>query len=307
MHTTKNTFSRWAIMFGVLPGILMFVILNLGPSLATSILSFTDITGLPNMPWRFIGLQNYKEFFLLQNYRDTFDSLKRTIIFSSSVTFFQNAVALFVAIILNSKFIRGRNFYRAVIFFPVILGSMVTALIWKLMLNPMDGPVANIFSLVGASSNFFSDRSVSFSLVIFCQCWMNMGYSLVIFLSGLQGIPTELYEAGTIDGTSSAQAFRYITIPMIWSTITINVLLALIGSLSTFQIILFTTGGNFDTDTLAMRIYNVAFGMGGSNVSGAGGALRQGYASAQSMVLFVIVLLVTLAAQTVMNRKEKNI
>jgi ABC-type sugar transport system permease subunit len=305
MVTSKTSWKKGAIIGGILPATFLFLFMGLGPSVATFLLSFTDISGLPNIPFKFVGLANYKEFFFLQNYRDTLDALKRTILFALLVTFLQNGAGLLVAIALNNRLIRGRNFFRAVIFLPVVLGVMVTALCWNLFFG-IDGPASIILKLLGSSSAFFADRSIAFYLVIFCQCWMAMGTSMVIFLAGLQGIPKELYEAGDIDGANSWQTFSYITLPLLWSTISVNVLLAIIGSLSTFQMILFTTGGDFDTSTLAMRIFNSAFGVG-RNVGGSTGVLRQGYAAAQSMVLFVFVLAATLLSQHFMSRKERDI
>ena len=137
-----------------------------------------------------------------------------------------------------------------------------------------------------------------------------MGYSMVIFLAGLQGIPSELYEASKIDGASPSQQFIYVTLPLLWPTVTVNVLLAVIGSLSVYQMILLTTGGGFDTSNLAMRVFRTAFNIG-QDITGVAGAssstMRQGYAAAQSMVLFGIILIVTLVTQYLMNKKEKEI
>ena len=303
MHSTNTTFKKWAIYCGVLPGILLYLILGVGPSLASFVFSFTDMSGLPGAAWKFIGLDNYKEYFFVQNYRDYIDVIKRTLIYAGVTTVVQNAIALFVAVLLNSKLVKGRSFFRAVIFMPVVLGVMVTSLSWTLVFNP-EGPIAKILAIFGKTSNFFGDQKYAFWLIIFVQIWMYMGYSMVIFLAGLQSIPADLYEAGEIDGTNSWQAFKNITLPLLWPSLTVNILMSIIGALSSFQIILLTTGGNFNTSTLGMNIYAQAYGIGKqATVLG----LRQGYASAMSMILFTIILVFVLVFQYIMKKREIEI
>lgn len=301
LQAERTTFSKKAIYLGIFPAVFFYLTINFGPSLATFVLSFTNITGTPGLPWEFIGLRNYREFFIEQNTRDTILVFRNTVIFSLAVTLIQNAVALPIAVTLNNKGLVGRNVYRAIIFLPVVLGVFVTAYTWRLMFNPLDGPIANFISIFGWQSNFFNDPRIALWLVIFCQIWMAMGYSMVINLAGLQAIPNELYEAGLIDGTSGTQAFRYITMPMLWPTVSVNILLAIIGSLQSFQIILFTTGaGNFHTRTLVMHVYANAFNLGGGMGSG---SMRQGYAAAVAMILFLFILTVTIISQRFISRK----
>lgn len=301
MKTKRLTFKKSSLVLGVIPAILLYFVMGIGPSFATFIFSFTNVSGLKGAAWDWIGLDNYKEYFLTQNYRDYFDVIKRTLLYAGVTTIVQNIIALFVALLLNSKQIRGRNLYRAIIFMPVVLGVMVTAISWTLFFNSVDGPAASILRIFGTSNNFFGDQKYAFWLCIAAQIWMYMGYSMVIFLAGLQTIPQELYEAGRIDGSSTLQAFRYITFPLIWSSITVNVLMSIIGALSSFQIILLTTGGNFNTTTLAMTAYAQAFGLGKiATIAG----LRQGYASAINMILFAIILVFVIFFQYILKKRE---
>lgn len=300
-HHKITTFSRRSIILGVAPAILLYLILGVGPSLATFFFSFTDISGLKGAPWHWVGLANYKEYFVTQNYRDYIDVIKRTLIYALATTVIQNVIALFVALLLNAREIKGRNFYRAVIFMPVVLGVMVTAISWTLFFNSVDGPAAAFLALFGKYNNFFGDQKLAFVLCIAAQIWMYMGYSMVIFLAGLQTIPQELYEAAKIDGSNTASEFRYVTFPLLWPSITVNGLMSIIGSLSSFQIILLTTGGNFNTTTLSMTAYANAFGLGKiASITG----LRQGYAAAINMVLFTIILVFVLIFQGYMKKKE---
>lgn len=301
MRSKGMIFKRSSIIFGIAPAIILYLIMGVGPSLATLVFSFTDVSGLKGAEWHWIGLDNYKEYFLLQNYRDYIDVIKRTLIYAVATTVIQNGIALFVALLLNSKLIKGRNLFRAVIFMPVVLGVMVTSISWSLFFNSVDGSAASFLRLFGISCNFFGDQRYAFVLCIAAQIWMYMGYSMVIFLAGLQTIPQELYEAGKIDGTNTINEFSYITFPLLWPSLTVNVLMSIIGALSSFQIILLTTGGNFNTSTLAMNAYAYAFGLGKmSTIAG----LRQGYAAAINMILFVIILVFVLLFQYMMKKRE---
>ena len=124
---------------------------------------------------------------------------------------------------------------------------------------------------------------------------------MVIFLAALQNIPADLYEAAYIDGANEWQVFWRITLPLIWSSVTVNTLLAIIGSLQSYELIMTITRGQFNTATLGMMVFATAFGGNGASASG---GMRQGYAAAESMVLFVGVLVVTVISQAVMKRME---
>lgn len=303
MQITRTTFPKWALILGILPAVLLQLMMGLGPSIATFVLSFTDITGVTGVPWKFIGLANYREFFVQQSSRDLMQVLRNTFIFCAAVTIIQNVIALAIAIALNSKAIIGRGLFRAVVFMPVVLGVLVTSLVWKLVLNPMDGPVSQFIALFGLQSGFFTASNSALGSVIFTQVWMAMGYSMVINLAGLQSIPNDLYEAGEIDGTTSWEQFRYITLPLLWPTINVNIMLAIIGSLQSFQVILLTTGGrNMATQTLSARVVFYAFNI---NAGSGAGAMRQGYGATWAMVLFVFILSATLIYQRSMKRREE--
>ncbi len=302
---TKSYWNRRIIIAGMMPAIIAYLVLNIYPSFMTAIYSFTDISGVQGAGYKFIGLQNYIEFFVLQNYRDSMDAMKRTLLFAVAVTLIQNFFAILIAVLLNKKRLKGRNFFRAIVFLPSVLGVTVCCYAWSLFFT-MDGPASVLLSRLGGFSSFLGDRAVAFPLVIFIQIWMSVGYAMVIYIAGLQSIPLELYEAAQIDGAGGIKTFFRITFPLLWPTVTVNVLLSVIGSLSSVQTILLTTGGANDTSTLATRIFRAAFGIGSENLNVTGaGTLRQGYASALSMILFVIILFVTILTQTYLNRRDK--
>lgn len=296
--SNKCNWNKKVMICCMLPPVVLYLGLSVLPSLMTFLFSFTNITRLvPN--WEFIGLENYRKLLFQQNYRDLLPIVFRTLKFAIIVTFVQNIIALLLAVLLNSKLLKGRNFYRAVVFLPYVLGVSVCCYSWVLMMG-MDGPVMTLLNKIGIESALLGSKQDAFACVMFIQIWMNVGYSMVLDIAGLQAIPTELYEAATVDGANGLQRFFKVTIPLLWGTLSINVLLSIVGSLGTVQTILLTTGGNHNTETLGMAIYRAAFGVGGVVT---GSAVTQGYAAAQSMVLFVITTIFAILTFVIMRKR----
>ncbi|MFC5467344.1 carbohydrate ABC transporter permease [Cohnella suwonensis] len=275
--------------------LLLYVVFGFGPSVATIFFSFTNATGLPGVDWDFIGWHNYEKFFFSSDRQERIRSMGNTVYFAVAVVLIQNAIGLGMAILLNRK-LKGDAFYRATFFLPVVLGVTVSGLVWRMMTNPLGGPMKELYSWFGAKSTFFSSYDSAFEWIIFIQIWMYMGYSMTIFLAGLQSIPKDLYEAGYIDGTSRWQSFRHITFPMIAPAFTVNMMLSIIGALQTFDIIYVLTNGNFNTRTLAFDVYRDA--IANNRVA------DFGLASAGAMIQFVFVLLVSVVAMIYLRRRE---
>lgn len=296
--------ARWTPYLLLLPGLLIYFAIALGPSLATSIYSFTDATGLKGAPINWVGLDNYREFLLLgQAAKDNFAVLGRTLIFSFFVSIVQFTLGLIVAMILNQK-LWGRNIVRTLIFMPVILGAVIQGLIWTLFLYPLGGPATLFFQFFGAKLQFFGGSPAeAFFWVMIVQIWANLGITMIIFLSGLQTIPSEYYEAASIDGASSWQVFRNITWPLLTPSVNTNLLLNIIGSLQAWQLFLVLIGYRSGTQVLGYLIYATGFGAAGSMTQ----SFRQGYAAAASIVLFILVLIIGMTVQTYLRRREERI
>ena len=295
--------GRSVAWLSVLPGAALFTIFALLPAVTVLPLSLTNITGVPNVPWKFIGFANYIQFFSGGQASDDLASVRRTIVFCLVVTIVQIAIALGVAVLLNSR-LRGRSFYRAVVFLPAMLGVTVIGLIWSLFFNPLGGPAASALHVLGGSSAFFGDPNISFWLVIFVQMWTGMGYAVVIFLAGLQTIPAELLEAAIVDGAGPWARFRHVTFRLLAPSVTANVIIAIIGSLQSYQLIYVLTGGAFGTKVLAMQVLQDGFG-GGSGSSQQ--TLQQGLASAASMIQFVLIAVIALVALYLLRRREVDL
>lgn len=289
----------------LIPGVFIYLLIALGPSIATSVYSFTDATGIKGAPVHWIGLANYKEFlFMGQASVDNYAALGRTLIFCLAVTTIQFGLGLLVAILVNQK-LRGTNFFRTLFFMPVILGVVIQGLIWSLFLYPLGGPVAKILEFLGTSSEFFGGQpSEAFAWVIVVQIWANLGTTMIIFISGLQTIPEELFEAAKIDGASSFQVFRNVTWPLLTPSVNTNLLLNIIGSLQAWQLFLVLLGYRNGTQVLGYLIYATGFGQTSGSVTS---SFRQGYAAAASIVLFFLVLILGMSTQTLLTRREKGI
>jgi raffinose/stachyose/melibiose transport system permease protein len=289
------------ISFGV--GALVIGIFALLPAVGVLGISFTDIRGLPYLPVHWIGIDNYVTFFSAAHLDYNINAIKNTLVYAVFSTVIQIVLALAIAVLLNQK-LHGRNFYRAVVFLPTVLGVTVIGLIWTLIFNPGAGPAATIWSWFHANPAFFGDQHMVLGLVIFVQIWSTLGVSVVIFLAGLQAIPADIYESAAIDGATGWQRMRLLTVPMLAPSITATVLLGIVSSLQSYQLTYVLTGAsNPATQLLSLAIY--AQGFGGNATSGT--SASQGYAAAISMVQFVIVGVISLAVLYYLRKREARL
>ena len=297
--------ARLAPYLLLLPGFLFYLVIMLGPSVATSVYSFTDATGIRGAPVNWVGLDNYKEFLMMgQASLDNYDALLRTLIFCIGVTTIQFTLGLIMALVVNQK-LRGVNFFRTLYFMPVILGAVIQGLIWSLFLYPLGGPMSQIFGALGIQSEFLGGQPPeAFAWVMAVQIWANMGITMMIFIAGLQTIPEELYEAAKIDGASAWSVFRNVTWPLLTPSVNTNLILNIIGSLQAWQLFLVLIGYRNGTQVLGYLIFAQGFGQTSGSVTS---AFRQGYAAAASIVLFVLVLIIGMSVQYILQRREKRV
>jgi raffinose/stachyose/melibiose transport system permease protein len=202
-----------------------------------------------------------------------------------------------IAWLLNAQ-LRGQIAVRSIVFLPVVLGATVNGLTWYVMFNPLGGVVTMALQqLLGIRTNMLGTPSTALWAVIWVQIWANLGFSMMVFLAGMQAIPFEIYEAGKLDGTSPWAAFRHLTIPLLAPSITINVLLAIIGTITGFELIFVLTQGGpaLATQTLGIWVFNQAF---------FSGTRLPGFASAIAMVQFAIVFAIAMVMQYYLRRRE---
>ncbi len=279
----------------IAPALAVFFLLEIVPAFATSIFSLTDYTGLPFAPINFVGLDNYTGLFAAQQ-SFLLRALGVTAIFSIVVTVMQNGLAVLIAWLLNSK-LRGQIGVRSLVFLPVVLGATVNGLTWYVMFHPLSGPITLVLREFGIRANLLGSPATALWAVIWVQIWANLGFSMMVFLAGMQNIPSEIYEAGKIDGTGPWSAFRHLTIPLLAPSITINVLLAVIGTITGFELIFVLTDGGpaLASQTLGMWVFNTAF---------FNGSRLPGFASAIAMVQFALVFVIAMIMQSYLRRRE---
>ncbi len=283
----------WPIVV-TLPALLLFGVFVLLPALGNFYFSFTDFNGNIHVPHRWVGLQNYMQA-LSSDFRNIGEAVQNTFIFSILVTLGQNALAVLLAVLVNIK-LRGRNIYRSVLFIPSVLGVVVIGLIWTLMFDPFSGPVHALLQSMGFDSPLLGSPNAALYLVVFVMIWSYAGYSMIIYLAGLQNIPEELYEASRIDGSSDWQNFRHITLPLLQPAITLNVLLSIIGTLGAYDIIVVLTNGGpgMASTTLGLYIFKNLYLPG----------LSKGYLAALSILQFALILFVVVIVQYYLRRRE---
>lgn len=268
----------------IAPWIIGFVAFIMGPMVASFGLSFFET----NMfSWKYVGLDNYSTLFSLDTTRSLFwKSLYNTayyVLFSIPLTI---GAGFFIALLLNQP-IRGRSAYRVIYYLPAIIPGIAASMVWLYLFQPEFGVINWLLGLVGIEGVrwLFDTRTAKLVFVIM-SVW-GAGGNMLIFLAGLQGIPTELYEAAKIDGAVAWRRLRHITLPMMSPTIFFVVITNIIFSFQIFTNVYVMTGsaGGPANSTMmyVLHLYLVAFRQ-----------YRLGYASALAWVLFVILLLMTL-------------
>jgi multiple sugar transport system permease protein len=272
----------------LLPWIVGFLWFTLGPVLGSLGLSLTDYSGA--VAPAFIGLGNYRQMFL--NDPLFWQSLKVTTIFSVLSVPLGLVLSLAIALLLNQR-VRFLSIWRTIYYLPALVTGAALALLWQYMFNEQFGLFNAVLNLVHLPSVpwLSSEFWVIPSLVI-ASLW-GVGGGMLIFLGGLQGIPTELYEAAMIDGANAWRKFWHVTIPMLSPTIFYNLIFGIIASFQVFVLVFLLTGGaasggnpggpNYASYVFSIFIYQTAFQFG-----------RLGYAAALGWVLFALILALTL-------------
>jgi raffinose/stachyose/melibiose transport system permease protein len=204
--------------------------------------------------------------------------------------------ALAVALLLNRRF-PGRAIFRLVFFAPYVVAEVIAGIVWRLLLQP-SGPVDGALTAVGLESLYYpwlaDPDTVLWALFVIIS-WKYFGFHMIILLAGLQGIPRELEEAAAIDGASRRQTLRHVTLPLLGPTIRVSVFLSIIGALQLFDLVWVTTGGGPVHASNTMATYLVDWGFE---------RFQLGYGSAISVLLFLVALVVALAYQRFVLRRD---
>ncbi|MDF2963412.1 MAG: sugar transporter permease [Paenibacillus sp.] len=285
---------RRFVVLGLMPSLLIYLLFVFVPVIWSAYYGFFDWKGIGKAT--FIGLDNYVEVL-----KDTvfWRALKNNVIFVLASVFGQVPLALILAIVLF-KSNPLQRFLRSAIFMPMVMSSVVIGMIWSYIYHPQIGILNFLLDYLGLGSwklQWLSDQHIAIFSLIPPLIWSFVGLYLIIFISALQNIPGEIHDAAKIDGASGARKLVSITLPMIWSTVQVAIILCISGSLKSFDLVYVMTKGGpaHSTELLATYMYNSTFS-----------SYRYGYGSAISTSIIILSLLFIGTSQWLTSRKSKS-
>lgn len=273
-----------------IPAMLLFAIFHTYPALQGIYYSFTNWDGL-SLSYEFVGFKNYLSLFkdinVLNSYLFTFK-------FAILATILVNVISLLVAMGLNAK-IKYKNFFRGVYFLPNVLSVLIVGFIFNYLFANVVPELGQKLGIALFSTNILGNEDWAWIGVVIVAVWQACAFNTILYLSGLQTVPSELYEASGLDGANKWQEFWHITFPMIAPFFTINMVLAMKNFLQVFDHIVALTGGGPGraTESISMLIYKGGF---------AGGEFA--YQSANSVVYFIIIVIISVLQIRFLQKRE---
>ena len=286
------------IVLFLLPGLVLFGLLVLLPILIGGYLSFFRWNGLGGIPEpgdnRFIGLDNYTRLF---NDPIVLGDLWHMVILIVLSLVIQLPLSLGIALLLNQK-MRGRAVYRTLFFAPYVLSEVIAGVLFSLVFSPEHGLANEILNAIGlenAAAEWLANPDTVLYSVFLVITWKYFGFHMILYLAGRQGIPKELLEAAAIDGAGPWRQFRYVTLPLLGPTIRMSIFLSVIGTIQLFDLVWVLTRGGpaHSSETLAVTMFQFGFERN-----------QFGYASAISVVIFLISLVFALGYQRWVLRRD---
>lgn len=283
----RNAFSGLVYLA---PALLIFAIFLFYPAIKTGWLSAfnTNVLGKPTV---FVGLDNYISNLTSDAFRS---SLWNTLKFAVMVVPVTIVIALFLAILANEK-VRGSAFFRTVYALPLAVSAAAAAVVWRLIFHPSQGILNAMLGIVGIDPiGWLTNPSFALFAVALTTIWMHLGFNFIVLLGGMQSLPTELYESAALDGAGRMRQLRHITLPLLSPVLFFVSIVLVIDSFQSFgQIDILTAGGPADaTNLIVYEIYQNAFVHN-----------RVGYASAQTVILFLIVVVLSVVQYRIGERK----
>ncbi|MEH7547894.1 sugar ABC transporter permease [Neobacillus vireti] len=280
--------SLWWMYLPALAVICFFIVY---PFLMGIKISFTNWDGF-SQTYDYVGFNQYTR--LLKD-PDTWLVVGNTLIFGIGSTIFQNILGLLYALLLNQS-IKARAITRTIVYLPVIISPLIMGYIWYFFFAYQGGALNDLMQFIGLDKiNALADPNMNKWIIVFVNTYQFVGVAMIIYLAGLQSISKEYYEAAQIDGASSFQQFKNITLPLLMPSITINMVLNIIGGLKLFDVIISLTGGGPGNASQSMStfMYDLYFN-------------RQdaGYAATEGVLMAVIILIISLATLIFFKRKE---
>lgn len=287
----KNDRKRTFLLITI-PILALFICFNTIPLIRGVIYSFTNFKGFGNYDW--VGFRNYIDLFsdarVGKSYLFTFKLAVVT-------TIVVNVIALLLALALNSK-IRAKSFFRGAYFLPNILGSLVVGYIFNYFFTYILPALADMIGVEALSTSILSNPGSAWIGIMVVCAWQAIAMNTIIYISGLQTVPEDVYEAGGLDGATGWKQFRYLTFPLIIPFFSINMVLCVKNFLMVFdQIMAMTKGGPAQsTESISYLIYNN--GMSGGQF---------GFQSANAVVFFITIVAISVAQMKFSGKKEEQL
>ena len=283
----KNIYSIWFLV----PAIVVFGALFILP---TVISLFFSMTVWDLKTWRFVGLENFINFFSEYSLRI---GIQNTFIYAILTCGLKVVIGMIFAVILTSQ-IRTKNLVRSIVFFPNLVSTVAVGIIFKALMHPSKGLFNEILGMAGISGvNWLGDRGAALYSVIAVDVWKGVGVATVIYIAGISDISKDYYEAASLDGATGWQQFWKITVPLCRSSMNSVIILAFIGGMRTFDLIWSMTGGGpgFATDTMASVIYKqYAAGFYGMSTAG-------------NVIMFVLIAVIAFPLFNYLTSKEVEV
>lgn len=276
------------------PAVVLLIVFLVVPVALAFGLAFTDARLISPTPARFVGLRNFT---LLFQDPVFYKSLRNTVYFAVVVVPLQAGLALVLALLVNAE-VRGVNFFRTVYFLPVVTSMVVVSILWTFLYR-QDGLINRVLSALTLGHvhgpDWLGDPATAMPAIILMSVWQGVGFHMIIWLAGLQTIPAELYEAADLDGATRWDRFRHVTWPGLHDTRTFVLVTITISAFSLFtQIRVMTQGGPLDsTTTVVYQAVHTGYDQ-----------QQTAYASAISLVFFVLVLAVSLIQRFLTREKD---
>jgi raffinose/stachyose/melibiose transport system permease protein len=278
----------------LLPGMLLFSIFVLMPILQSATYSLYDWDGF-GPPTDFVQFENYTR---LLNHSIFQRAVTHSLILTALSLLVQLPLALGLALLVGRGRLPGRKLFRTILFIPFVFSEIITAIIWRYVLHPNEGLLNTIlgsfipdFQPIG----LLASRDTVLIGIFMVMTWKYFGFHMILYMAGLQAIPTDLEDAARVDGANERELLRYITLPLLGSTIRLSVFLSVLGSFQQFVIIWVLTEGGPVNGSEVISTYLFKFGIQRFNL---------GYGSAVAVVLFAMTLLFSLGYQRIILRQD---
>lgn len=294
MIKLKSKKTQFYIALFIVPALLIYLLFQIIPLIGAVYFSFMEWNGIGGSELTFVGLENYKNAFTNPAFLLALKNMGKMVVFS---VLFHTPIALLLAVAINTK-CKCYRLFKALFFVPTVFPLTAVGLMWYFVFMPTGSfnALLKVLGLTEMVQPWLVNPGTAMNTIIFVNIWAGIGYFMVILLAGLTTIPEDLYEAASIDGANSVKKFFKITIPMLKPTLSMCILLDIIGSVKVFDLVFAMTGGgpNGLTNLPTTLMYNEAFKYS-----------HYGLGSAIGIIILIVCLGGTLISNKLMSGKEK--